>query len=94
MADAITNAQSGQAVNLGKRAHWEKVRFFQQPRNEVEWFVKKLEIRLVHNQQRMVRNSIDECLNIIVRGECAGWVVWVGDENNAGIGRDGLRHGV
>ena len=45
--------------------------------------------KLRQNHDNVRRHALDEAVDIHLTGERAGWIVWVGDEYQARLGRDG-----
>jgi hypothetical protein len=96
MPDAVTNPQTGEAVNLRECPHQQQVRFGAVPdfRQQIERFVQELDVGFVQGQQDVGRHGVDEARQFLAAGGGAGGIVRIGDEDDARVGRDGGQHRV
>ena len=94
MSDAIADTQSGQAVDFREGAHQEQVWLFvgAHQRQQVDRLVEELVIRLVHYQQHVVWDLLDEGADVPWLGQGAGGIIRVSHPDNARRRRDRLEH--
>src|SRR5437870_5325878 len=93
MADAVTDAQAGEAEDFGEGAHQEEVRLLAaaDQGEQVEGIIEELEVRFVEDEEYMGRHVIDEPLEFSIAHDGAGGVVGIGDEDDARLRGDGAK---
>src|SRR5437764_11972389 len=92
--DAIADAQTGQPLNFRKRAQHGDVAAFADETERVRWIVEVFEIRFIENDDDVLRDALDESIDLLLAGQRASGIVWVRDEDEARLRRDGRNHGV
>ena len=61
---------------------------------EVGTIVEIFEIRFVENGNDVFRDALEESIDLLLAGQRASGIVWVRDEDEARLRRDGRNHGV
>ena len=94
IANAVADAQAGESVDLRERPHQNQIgphaRTHQ--RRQVKRLVQKFDVSLVHHQQHIVGNFVDEMNHLFARRERAGGIIRVCHEHDARLRRDGFEH--
>jgi hypothetical protein len=62
-------------------------------RNQIHRILKKLDVRLVHDNEHVLGHFAQQPENILAGSPCACGIVGVGQEQDAGAGRDRTDHG-
>ena len=96
MADAVADAESGEAVDFGKRAQGEDVVVLAEESHGVGKIVALgvFSVGLVENHEDVARNFLEEGREFFVAEGCAGGIVGIGDVDDTGLRGNGGRDGV
>src|SRR6266446_10624008 len=90
--NSVADAQTGEAVNFRKRAQDDDVPTVANVLKCVGRILEKLEISFVEHGNDVFRQARDELVDLYLRDQRPGRVVWIGDENYSRFGRDRLEH--
>src|ERR1019366_8350216 len=96
VADAVTEAQAGQAIDLGEGPHQEQVGFAAAANlgQQVQRLVKELDVGFVQGDQHVLGHGIYKPRQVFPAGARPGRVVRVGDNDDPRVRRDGGQHRV
>src|SRR2546423_9153717 len=54
--------------------------------------IEKFKIGFIQNSDDLARNTGNEVVDSVLRNECAGRIVWIGDKDDFRLGRNRLQH--
>src|SRR5215470_19711780 len=83
--DGIPDTEPGKAVNFRERSEHNDVSLVANKSEHIGRIVKEFEIRLVKNNNDVLRHSRHEPVDRPLRDQCAGGIVWVWNENHPGF---------
>src|SRR6185503_2481682 len=84
VTDAVTDSQTGQAVDFGKGSHQNQIRLFAvaDQRQQIQRVFKKINVGLVHDEQRILRHFLDKTQDVFKGSKRSRGVVRVRHEND------------
>ena len=94
MRDSVTDARARESVDFRKRAQHDNIPAIPNVLEGVGRIVDELVIRFIENRDDIFRNARHVLIDFVLGDQCAGWVVRVGDEDNARLRCNRIQHSV
>src|SRR6266498_585396 len=92
--NSIPDTQTGQSVNLRKRAQNNNVSSFANESQRIRWTIEELEIGFIENDDYPLRYMQHEAVDLALRKQRPSWIIGVRDEHEPSFRRDRSQHSV